>query len=322
MLTAFPWIAASIVINGVDITNASFFILLAVGAFIVVPLAFFRKWYFYRRRLKKQPITAEYEPPLDLNPAEIGYLFDGKLREREVAGTIIHLIQRGLLHVKKTEKGKRIFAGPRVDDNLKTYETKLIEEADVDGGVESKQLLRRFTYIKTEQVGMVAASKSFLFTQLVHSDLQRRQYVKNNSTKAFFSVTLKIALALQIILVILPAIGLWILITLHEGTANIESLGLFLLISVTFCIVSIIPFMVVSMILNILRGRIIGREWIVTKKLERMWPQIVGYRQYVQLVESEKLEFQTSQIKKVSKNETLPYAVALGFVKNWRDLLS
>ncbi len=322
MVTALFGSARTFHIEGSEFLLTPLLIFLLFGFIVVIPAVFFRRWYFYRRRLKKRVITAEYVPPLELRPAEIGYLFDGKLREREVAGTIIDLIQRGFLHMRKTGQGKRIFSGPRIDPELKSYEKKLIEEADVPEGIEALHLLKRFTSLKTKELGMVAASKSFVFTQLVHSDLQRKQFVKNGAVKAFLFGSFRMTLLLQAALIYVPLLGVWTISVFLNGSSDFKVLGLVLLTAITACFVFIVPFICAAMLLHTLRGRIIGRDWIITDKLERLWPQIVGYRQYVQLVENDKLEFQTDELKKISKNDTLPYAVALGFVKNWRDLLS
>ena len=93
MVNALANSAVSITLEGAEVGLFPVVIAVLVGIIFVLPAALFRKWYFYRRRLKRSMITAEYEAPLGLNPAEIGYLFDGKLREREVAATIIYLIQ-------------------------------------------------------------------------------------------------------------------------------------------------------------------------------------------------------------------------------------
>jgi len=111
--------SASFDLIGAEVAILPFVLLAVFGFIVIMPMAVLRRWVFYRRRLKNQTITAEYEPPLGLNPAEIGYLFDGKLRELEVGATIIGLIQRGLLHIKKVDHKKKIFAGPKVEE--KTY---------------------------------------------------------------------------------------------------------------------------------------------------------------------------------------------------------
>ncbi len=321
MVSALAITAVSITLEGAEVGLYPLIIAVLIGMLIILPSALFRKWYFYRRRLKKNVITAEYEPPLGLNPAEVGYLFDGKLREREVGATIIYLIQKGFLHIKKVNGEKRIYAGPRIGDNLKTYEKKLIEEADKPDGVTAGALLSRFIAYKDKNFGGVA-SRELVFTQLVHSDLHRRQYVKGSFLKYFLAGSLKITVLLQLVLVYLPLFSLFIIATIQDGTTDFTLLMTLLMTGFFVCIFLLLPFFIAAMILNYLRGRILGREWIITEKLKRLWPQLVGYRQYIKLVENDRLEFQSEELQTVSKNETLPYAVAMGYVKNWRHILS
>ena len=293
-----------------------------VGLFIIIPSSLFRKWYFYRRRLKKNIITAEYEPPLGLNPAEIGYLFDGKLREQEVGAMIISLVQRGLLHVKKLDGKKLIFAGPRIDDSVKTYEKKLIDEADTVDGVSAEQLLGRFT--TRTSIGkktVTFGSKEFLFSRLVHEDLRKRHYIKGSFLMPFIYTSFKITLLLEFVLIVIPTGILYVLASLQTGTFNLEMTLTALMLALALCVFSLVPLFIASMILAIIRGRIIGRDWIITETLERLWPQLVGFRQYIQLVEADKLAFHSSNLETSSKNDILPYAVALGYVKNWRNII-
>lgn len=314
--------AVSFTLDGVEVALIPFLAFLGVGVFIILPLALLRKWFFYRKRLRKNTITALYEPPLGLNPAEIGYMFDGKMRSREVAATIIHLQQRGYLHIKRDSEGKRIFAGPRVGDDLKTYEKKLIEVADKPEGATLDEMLYRFVSYKLHRKSSSVGTMQFAFTQLVHSDLQRRHYVKMSSHASFFYRALKILILLEMVLIVLPLFLFWTFIAVFQGTTDFSVLGVLMFMAVMFCIIFSVPFYLAACVLTYIRGRIVGREWIITPKLEKLWPQIVGYRQYIKFVENERLEFQSRELQKISKNESLPYAVSLGFVKNWRNLLS
>jgi hypothetical protein len=315
-------VALSVTLEGEVIDLLPILVAIIVGFFLVIPSALFRKWYFIRRRLKKNVITAEYEPPLELNPAEVGYLFDGKLREQEVGAVIISLVQRGLLHVRKIEGQKRIFAGPRVDEHVRTYEKKLLDEADKEEGVTAEQLLGRFT--TRSHMGkktVTFGSKEFLFSQLVHNDLRHRGYIKEKFTSSFLYASFKIALLLEILLVFVPVIVLYIRASLQMGTFNLATFLATSLIALLLLLFTFVPLFISAMILVLIRSKIVGREWIITEKLRRLWPQIVSYRQYIQLVEADKLEFQSKQLETASKNDILAYAVALGYVKNWRDII-
>lgn len=308
--------------SNVDISVLPLLLLIVFGAVIIMPFAVFRRWYFYRRRLKKNIITAEYEPPLGLNPAELGYMFDGKLREQEVGATIIHLLQRGLLHIKKVDGVKKIFSGPKIEDSIAAYEKKLIEEADNPDGITADELMSRFTSFKSKNMNAPMVSREFMFTQYVHADLQKKQYVRGSYWKRFISGALKITIQLFLIFVYMPLFGVWCLFSLQEGIADLATLGVLLVFAFFFCLVFFPAFFMAGIVLNYMKGRIVGREWIITPKLKRLWPQIVGFRQYVRLVENDRLEFQAKHLAEVSKNDTLPYAVALGFVKNWRKIIS
>lgn len=315
-------VADTFTFNGTSIAWVPFFALVLFGLIVILPLALFRKWYFYRRRLAKNTITAEYEPPLGFNPAEIGYLFDGKVRDHEIGATIISLVQSGYLHVKKVDGRKRIFAGPRVGIDLKPYELKLIEVADTSTGATLHEMLHKFVHLKTATIEANPATMQFAFLNLVHADLQKRNYVKKSSYMSFINGSLKIAILLQVLVFFVPLGLLWLLGTLNNGTVDFQILAGFVLAGLVLSGIFFLPFFIVGILLFYIRGRIIGREWIITPKLERLWPQIIGYRQYVRMVENERLEFNTKDLAQVSKNDTLPYAVALGFVKNWRDILS
>lgn len=322
MFAALFLTAVTVSLRGFDVLIVPFAFIVAIGVIIITPLALFRRWYFYRRRLKKHVITAQYESPLDLTPAELGYLFDGRLRDREVGATIIHLLQRGLLHTKKTEDGNRIFSGPRIDDHLRSYEKKLIEESDVEEGIKGEDLLSRFIGIHTQDFNIPVATKTHVFTLLVHDDLQKKSYVKNRSLLAFLWGSWRISAFLCFVILYVPLVLLWGYQTLQSGTVDLVQLGMVLVLATIISSVFFLPFLIVGMILNYYRGSIVGREWMITPKLERLWPQIVGYRQYVQLVEADRLDFDNERLKKISRNDALSYAIALGFVKNWRKMLS
>lgn len=303
--------------------NVFVFILGIIGGVVfILPAALFRKWYFYRRRLKKQVITAEYVPPLGLNPAEIGYLFDGKLREQEVGATIIYLIQKGYLHLKKTNEGKkRIYAGPRVGEGLKSYEKKLVDEAEHPDGVSAEELLHRFVSFRSRNKKNFG-SKEFMFTQLVHQTLQQQKYVRGSWLKHFLFGSFIISILLEVVLIYMPMTISIALITLNQGTVDFEIVFALGMTAFMMGIFFWIPLYGAAMFIYYFRGRVLGREWIITDKLQRFWPQLVGFRQYINLVEQEKLEFATKEMSKMSKNDTLSYAVALGYVKNWKDIIS
>jgi hypothetical protein len=63
--------------------------------------------------------------------------------------------------------------------------------------------------------------------------------------------------------------------------------------------------------------KIAGEPWLGTKKLKQVWSEIEGYRHFIEVVEADKLEFDSENTKGIVKNKTLPYAIALGFNTGW-----
>ncbi len=82
-------------------------IALFVGVVLVcglVALIFFRRWWQARAKRKEQIVVAQYNPPTDLTPAEIGHLEDDSSDMAEVTATIISFAVRGYLKINQTKK--------------------------------------------------------------------------------------------------------------------------------------------------------------------------------------------------------------------------
>ena len=80
-------------------------IMLVYAIPIVSFIASVTVWLFRGRDAKGRGISiTEYEPPLDLSPAEIGVLLDYKATDREIAATIIDLSFRKFIAIRKVEK--------------------------------------------------------------------------------------------------------------------------------------------------------------------------------------------------------------------------
>jgi len=61
---------------------------------------FTKRWYFARRRIASHKITAEYEPPIGLNPLEMSYLFRRKLSQQDFAAQLVYMAQEGVVHFR------------------------------------------------------------------------------------------------------------------------------------------------------------------------------------------------------------------------------
>lgn len=309
-------------IGGVELNTLAFFIALAIGVLIILPSVLLRWWFFSRKRLTSRDITAEFAPPLGFTPAEVSYLFKRKLGDKEVVATIIHLTQRGLLHIKKHGAEKRVYAGPKVDSKLTTYEKMIVSQADVPDGVLSTALIDDYVSFGVGGSDDAGVPKSYAMTQLVRERLVQRGYVRKKPLKNYFKSTINITLLLKFSLVLLPLIVAATVNIIASGASEFSAIVDAIVFILIACVVTLVPVMGLSALLVLFRGGKSGRKWIITPKLKRFWAQVVGFRQYVQLAERDKLKFRTTQLKKKSYNDMLPYSIALDCVKNWREIIS
>ncbi|MBP9827327.1 DUF2207 domain-containing protein [Candidatus Saccharibacteria bacterium] len=118
---------------------------------IIVPLAFFiiiglyiRKAIIRKKRQSEQTIIAQYEPPDQLSPAELGMLSDDTADMVEITATLIDLAVRGYIRITQTEKKVLLFSSKsytftrlKTDANLRDYEMSLLE-AIFDGQDEKR----------------------------------------------------------------------------------------------------------------------------------------------------------------------------------------
>jgi len=130
------------------------------------------------------------------------------------------------------------------------------------------------------------------------------------------------SMLLMTVLVTIPLTISLLIGMLQSGASDFSEIVDSVVLIIVVCFVLTIPMLILSAYLVHLRGRWSGRKWIITSKLNRFWAQVVGFRQYVQLAGKGKLKFRTSHLKSVSSNDMLPYSVALGFVKDWREIVT
>ena len=128
----------------------TFFLVLIVGISLLLRMWWQkgRDYYYERKSLHDpeqkekimplgayEPIGAEYEPPLNLRPAEIGVIMDERADTLDVSATIVDLAVRGYLIIKEEPKkwifGKEDYILIKTDkqeEKLLGYEKKLLDK--------------------------------------------------------------------------------------------------------------------------------------------------------------------------------------------------
>ena len=93
-------------------------------------------WRFGRDPIGDRTIIPEWEPPLDLRPAEVGVLADDKLDQRDITASIVDLAVRGVFKIREAEttgSDKRDFVLVLNEQATDGAGLETFEEALVDG---------------------------------------------------------------------------------------------------------------------------------------------------------------------------------------------
>ena len=271
-----------------------FFVVLVVPVSIVAfVLSEIHKKRIRRKYLNLSAINAEYDPPLGLSPAEIGYLFDSKIGNKELVATILDLEQRKILKIDKTyENTLNIY---KISDNykdLKLHEQLIIDNLSVFKNIEI-----------TSHVILLD------FNKVVRRSLANNGYIspKISFIGYFIGKTLVIYISIVVALIIY-------FVFLTKG-----DLIFLVTLSILVFVLGFPLFLAFALVSAYINNLVSGHSGLWNQKARSIWPDIEGYREYVRQVELDELQFESEKLKIKSKNKTLPYAVALGLNTKWQE---
>ena len=308
-------------LGGYEIAALPYALILVTTTFAVLPAILFRKWYASRRRLQINLITSEFDPPAKLTPAEVQYLFGGINKQRITAATIIHMVQRGLLHMRKVDNKKMLYVGPRVSDKLLSWERMLISRIESEHGIDPNKVLDNPIAFVDKEIDDSHTEASTL-SDYIGESLQNRGLIKGKGVNSFFLDALKGMFVLLLFLVWWPVGLYWFMFLIESSASDFSSVQDFTTASAIITLALSIPLYVFSVFFVKWRAQLLGRRWMSTDRLTRLWPQIIGFRSFVKLTEKNSLKFDSEELQKSSSKDILSYAVALGFVENWREIVT
>ncbi|PIS42125.1 MAG: hypothetical protein COT24_05305 [Candidatus Kerfeldbacteria bacterium CG08_land_8_20_14_0_20_40_16] len=266
----------------------SFWDLLKDNGILFLPLLVFGLMFYLWNKRGRDPegkgtIIAQFEPPDNLTPAEVGTIVDEKTDKKDISAEIIYLAVNGYLKIIR-KSGKGVFA--KEDYELE----KLKESGDLANEFE-KKLMDSF-FSDQERVVRLSSLKNKFYKDLedvknkiYKSILDKRYFPKNpRNVRAAY-----IAINILIIFVSLCAYGL------------IGGLGVF-----SFILSAIIVF-IYSFFMP-----------AKTKKGVEAKEYILGLKYYLTVAEKDRLKFHNAPQKDPQHFEKLlPYAMVLGVEKEW-----
>ncbi|MFA5926420.1 MAG: DUF2207 domain-containing protein [Parcubacteria group bacterium] len=252
---------------------------------IVVFILMYRIW----RKRGRDPrgrgtIIAQYESPDKLAPAEIGTMMDGSADNQDVSSTIIDLAVRGFLRIKRTEE--RGFLGTKSAEyafiRLKEEEPERDFEKEVMKGVFDGEKEKKLSDLKNKFYKTLATVKGQLYKDVTDKGYYAAN--PNNVRVGWLAGSIIAGIFLTVVFGNLQ--GAWGALSGIASTAVAVIFG-----------------------------------WLmpaVTKKGAELKENILGFKDFLSVTETDRLKFHNAPEKNPQMFEKLlPYAMVLGVEKEW-----
>ncbi len=210
------------------------FTIIGYPLYVLVIILAFYLWYTKGRDNKLFP-AVEFGPPESMNPAEIGYIIDGRVDNKDVTSLIIYWAEKGYLEIEEETKGKAVF-------KRKTLHITKLKELDADSKDYERTLFSKLfslgsgTTVSTEDL-----TNKFYSTVLTVKQEIKKSFTQNPE-RAIYVKTNKGLTALTALFSALPVISV-----LMEGFYSFMGEGpIAVVFAIPFSLFLIIPTFVLS----------------------------------------------------------------------------
>ena len=230
---------------------------------------------------KNETVIAQYDPPQQLLPAEMGLLLDDEITTTEISSTIIDLAVRGYLKIKIQDKDFVIVILSSDTSKLVDFEKKILGMLLVNvEEVEGSKIVNLNKLQKPATKDTVDMAKDDIISRLVAKGYYGKG--KNSALKGRQSIFGGI-------------IGFLVVISFF---------GSFLAI--------IAPFLAIYI------AYLISQTSKMTKLGYNVWAEVSGFKLFLKVTEEDRLKFTDAPSRSPEQfNKFLPFAVALGVEKEW-----
>ncbi len=244
-------------------------------------------WYKGRDPDPGKSIAPQYEPPVNISPAEAGTLIDDTLDPRDITSTLVDLAVRGYLKIEQTET-PGIFSHHK-DYNfhllkpmaewrdLRPFERVIMENVFLGGNLSSLSSLKNRFYTS------IPVIKSDIFSSL----RQKGMYFLDPESAAGYSLLALVAIAVP--LVLLQVTGR---VNFFESVAAAAVGG------------------IISVVIFFLFARQMSAKTILGARTR---VQILGFQDFMNRVDADRIK----RLPPDTFEKYLPFAMALGVEQQW-----
>lgn len=267
-----PWWVSILIIAGL--------IYVALGIVLLIAAAI--RWlgicYAEQRAQKSQTIVAQYEPPKDLTPGEIGLLEDNKTSVVEVTATLIQAAVRGYIKIEQVVQKSL----------LKKAEYKLSKPKDFAGLEANEQYLLTVLFDGKSEINLKDIDKTTVPSAIKKYQDSLRESLKD---KGMYTKQSKFA------------------------TAALASFAILIFLAFTPFIflagVALVP-------MGLYGYKRAGQTPRRTPEGLQVWAYVEGFKIFLSVTEKDRLAFTDAPTRTPKQfSEFLPYAIALGVEKEW-----
>ncbi len=285
------------------------YLLLVPSLFLAAIIIGFVVRVFERLRFRKHTVIAEYEAPHLLSAAELGYLFDRDFGKNELLATVLALVQKQMVLVRKNSKQNPLLVARK---DVEDYKLKELDNGEL--AVWSWLRSRPHRSIEWDNLSSMFSSKlggKASFEHEVRQGLVQKGYLRQNPSWFSFSSDYAMA-ALLVSFGVIFALTVYYFSAVNlsgqrDGFDSLDKFSGFLLISfLVLCFWFPIIFTLRLLFLTYYASA--RRPVATTKKFHAHWHDVAGFYEFVRTVEFSRMDVDPNPYDKA-----MPYAVALGF---------
>ena len=262
--------------------------------FIVIVTMFWNKY----GKGTKPVETVEFYPPEGLNSLDVGYFYDGKVKNNHVISLLVYLANKGYIEIKEIEKSG-LFTKKH------TYQINKIKEYDGDNSTEKIFFEGLFDCGSNGIVKEEDLVDKFYKTIAKVSEKEEKVHEEELHTKKSRKATTIMKIMLIINMIIIAVTSIECLLNLFLSSFQEYTLDLTKMVCN-----SIISLIIMIMITKIASTR--------TEYGTKILGKIKGFRNFLETAEKDKLEKLVKEDPKYFYN-ILPYTYSLGISKIWMD---
>jgi uncharacterized membrane protein len=248
------------------------------------------------RELKKQAIVTEYNPPGNLSPIIIGAIFDRKVDASDITSVILDLAIRGYLKLRFNVQQRRLLPDGKDFELIRLKDgADLVESADQIVFAFLFDFSKRNSITLNELITQKASIQPYIkqIQENIERTLCKKEYF-DPAIKEKKSKQLKICLFSSLVLLfIVPFVPI-------SGGIKAALISMLMLAVIVF-----------AGFLSKLTQQLTQKGIFVLRK-------ILGFREFLQLTEKDKLEkLNAPEVLPETFERFLPYAMVLGVEKEW-----